>query len=137
MLNQDIEVIDNILRYLIYQPQNKRELSTHFNINYKRLNKIMKTMEEKFLVKRIKISSDKFMITRQGIDLLLSKKVIILKYFYRCFYRLRIYNDVIQTMKEEYFTTKKKAQLRKEQIEHEAQLKITSQYFEIDEIQVK
>ena len=133
MLNQDIEVIDNILRYIVYQPQNKRELSTHFNVNYDRLNKIMKIMEAKFLVKRIKISSDKFMITRQGIDLLLSKQVIMMKYFFR----LRIYNDEGAIMKEEYFTTKTKAALRKEQIEHEAQLKITSQYFEIDEIQVK
>lgn len=130
---EDRELIDRILRYLVYQPQNKRELSTHFNLNYNRLNKIMKAMEEKFLVKRIKLSSDKFMITRQGIDLLLSKRVIILKYFYR----LRIYNDVGQTLKEEYFTTKAKAKMRKEQIEHEAQLKITSEYFEIDEIQVK
>jgi hypothetical protein len=133
MARTDDELIDNILRCLIYRPFSKRKLATRLRSNWIKINKIVNIMKSKFLVKEKTLARTKFTITKEGIDLLIAKRVVVLKYFYR----LRIYDKDGRTIIEEYFTTKIKAKTYKEQYEYDKQIKLNSQYFEIDEIQVK
>lgn len=133
MAKNEDELIKETLTILIFNPENRSGVGRKIGINHIRTTEIFKKLISLGLIRRRTPSVPEYIITRQGIEYLLTEKVVILKYFHR----LKIYDEYGRTLIEDFYTTRKKAELALHEYEKISQKTIPIEQFEITEIKVK